>query len=56
MPQNAHDMLKNIQFPTGVDITFIDHNTLKLTVMDEDLDDFKIKSQGFDRVIHVIME
>jgi len=54
VPQNAHDMLKNIQFPTGADIIFLDHNTLKLTVMDEDLDDFKIKSK--DRVIHVIMD
>lgn len=54
VPQNAHDMLKNIQFPTDVDIVFIDHNTLKITVMDEDLDDFEIKSK--DRVIHVIMD
>jgi len=54
VPQNAHDMLKNLQFPTDVDIKFIDHNTLKLTVMNEDLDDFEIKSK--DRLIHVIMD
>lgn len=54
VPQNAHDMLKNIQFPTNVDVVFIDHNTLKLTVTDEDLDDFEIKSK--DRLIHVIMD
>ena len=54
VPQNAHDMLKNLQFPTDVDIEFIDHNTLKLTVMNEDLDDFEIKSK--DRLIHVIMD
>jgi hypothetical protein len=47
-------MLKNIQFPTDVDIVFIDHNTLKLSVMDEDLDDFEIKTK--DRVIQVIMD
>lgn len=54
VPQNAHDMLKNIQFPTSVDIVFIDHNTLKLTVMDENLDNFEIKTK--ERVIHVIVD
>ena len=54
VPQDAHDLLKNIQFPADVDVVFLDHNTLKLTIMDEDLDDFEIKSR--DRVIHVIMD
>ena len=54
VPQNAHDLLKNIQFPLDVDIVFLDHNTLKLTVIDEDLDDFKIKSG--ERVVRVIMK
>ncbi len=53
-PHHASDLLKNIQFPSDVDIHFIDHNTLKLTVMDEDLDDFSIKSR--DRNIHIIMK
>ncbi|NOR56585.1 MAG: hypothetical protein GQ531_10325 [Sulfurovum sp.] len=53
-PHNAHDLLKQLQFPADVDITFIDHNTLKLTVMDEDLDDFTMKSEG--RNIRIVME
>ena len=54
VPEDGHDVLKNIQFPSDVDIVFTDHNTLKITVMNEDLDDFEIKSG--ERVIHVIME
>jgi len=53
-PHDAHDLLRNIQFPTDVDIKFIDHNTLELTVTDEGLDDFNIKSK--DRTIHIIMK
>jgi hypothetical protein len=53
-PHNAHDLLKNIQFPADVDIKFIDHNTLELTVIDESLDDFSIKSK--DRTIHILMD
>ena len=53
-PHNAHDLLKNIQFPTDVDINFIDHNTLELTVTDDSLDDFSIKSK--DRTIHILMK
>ena len=54
VPLDAHDLLTHIQYPEEVDITFIDHNTLKLTVMDEELDDFEIKSNK--RVIRVIMK
>ena len=53
-PHNAHDLLKDIQFPTDVDIKFIDHNTLEITVTDESLDDFSIKSD--DRTIHILIE
>lgn len=53
-PHDGHDLLKNIQFPAHADIRFIDHNTLELTVEDEDLDDFTLKSK--DRVIHIIMK
>lgn len=53
-PFNAHDLFRHIQFPADVDITFIDHNTLKLTVIDESLDDFTIKSKN--RTIQVEMQ
>ena len=52
-PHDAHDLLKNILFPSDVDIKFIDHNTLELTVLDDDLDDFTLKSKG--RTIHIEM-
>jgi len=53
-PHDAHDLLKSMQFPASVNIRFVDHNTLELTVMDDDLDDFHIKSKT--RNIHLIME
>jgi len=53
-PHDAHDLLKSMQFPVDVDVTFIDHNTLKITVIDDDLDDFTLKSS--DRMIHIVME
>ena len=53
-PHNAHDLLKSIQFPTEVDVTFIDHNTLKISLINDDLNDFYIKSKTRD--IHIIME
>lgn len=53
-PENAHDLFKTIQFPEDVDIYFIDHNTLSLTVMDDNLDDFTIQNKN--RKVHIIME
>jgi hypothetical protein len=53
-PHDAHDLLKNIQFPAEVNIKFIDHNTLELTVINEKLDDFYIRSEG--RKIHILMK
>jgi len=53
-PHDAHDLLKSVQFPREVEVTFIDHNTLKITVIDDDLDDFTLKSS--DRMIHIVME
>ncbi len=50
-PLDAHDIVKNIQFPTTVDIQFIDNNTLKLTLMSDDTDSFDIVSDT--RVLHI---
>ena len=41
-PLHGHDTIKNIQFPSEVDIVFIDNNTIKLTLMSDNLDDFDI--------------
>ena len=50
-PLDAHDIVKNIQFPTTVDIQFIDNNTLKLTLMSDDTNSFDIVSDT--RVLHI---
>jgi hypothetical protein len=43
-PLHAHDLIKDMLFPMEVDVQFLDNNTIKLTVMSEDLDDFEIVS------------
>jgi hypothetical protein len=43
-PLHAHDLIKDMLFPVDVDVQFLDNNTIKLTVMSEDLDEFEIKS------------
>ncbi len=44
-PIDAHDLIKDMLFPVDVDVQFLDNNTIKLTVMSEDLDDFEIMSE-----------
>jgi len=44
-PIDAHDLIKDMLFPVEVDVQFLDNNTIKLTVMSEDLDDFEIISE-----------
>ena len=44
-PIDAHDLIKDMLFPVDVDVQFLDNNTIKLTVMSEDLDDFEIRSE-----------
>jgi len=41
-PVDAHDLLTNLQFPQGVDIVFLDHNTIKVTVMSDEIEEFII--------------
>ena len=50
-PLDAHDIVKNVKFPTDLDAQFIDNNTLKITVMKEDLKSFDIESAT--RTLHV---
>ena len=50
-PLHARDLVKNVQFPQNLDVQFIDNNTLKITLMDDTLDDFDIVSK--DRILHV---
>ena len=44
-PIDAHDLIKDMLFPMDVDVQFLDNNTIKLTVMSDDLDDFEIISE-----------
>ena len=50
-PLNAHDIIKNVRFPASLDAQFIDNNTLKITVMNDDLDAFDIESDR--RILHI---
>ncbi len=50
-PHDPHDIIKNIQFPANIDIAFLDNNTIKITLMSDEIDDFNIMSE--DRHLHV---
>lgn len=44
-PLHANDLIKDMLFPVDVDVQFLDNNTIKLTVMSENLNDFEIMSE-----------
>jgi hypothetical protein len=50
-PLNPQDIVKNVSFPASLDAQFIDNNTLKITVMNQDLESFDIESEM--RTLHV---
>ena len=50
-PHDPHDIIKNIQFPVDIDIKFLDNNTIKLTLMSNEMDAFDITSDT--RRLHV---
>ncbi len=50
-PLDAHDIVKNVQFPSSADIEFIDNNTFKLTLNDKKIKSFDIVSDS--RILHV---
>jgi len=53
-PLDAHEIMKNIQFPSNVYIEFLDNHTIKMTTMSDDLDSFDIISDT--RILHVEVE
>lgn len=53
-PLHANDLIKDMLFPMDVDVQFLDNNTIKLTVMSEDLDDFEIMSETRKLKINVV--
>ena len=50
-PLDAHDVVKDVQFPSTADIEFIDNNTFKLTLNDERIKSFDIVSDA--RILHI---
>jgi len=50
-PLDAHDIVKNVQFPSTADVEFIDNNTFKLTLNDESVKSFDIVSDS--RTLHI---
>ena len=50
-PLDAHDVVKNVQFPSTIDIQFIDNNTFKLTLNNGSRKDFDIVSDF--RTLHI---
>jgi len=50
-PHGPHDIIKNIQFPADIDISFLDNNTIKLTLMSDEIDAFDITSDT--RYLHI---
>ena len=50
-PLDAHDVVKNVQFPSTIDIQFIDNNTFKLTLNNGNTKDFDIVSDS--RTLHI---
>ena len=43
-PVDVHDVMTNIEFPQDVDVQFLDNNTIKLTLMSDELDEFVINT------------
>ena len=53
-PLDSHDMMGDIQLPSDVYIEFIDHHSLKITLMSDNMDSFDIISDT--RILHVDIE
>jgi len=43
-PVDAHDLMKKLEFPEEVDIQFLDHNTIKLTLISDEIDEFVLNT------------
>ncbi len=43
-PKNAHDILNDLQFPLETDVSFIDHNTIKVYLKNCNIENFDIKA------------
>jgi len=50
-PLDAYDIVKNVRFPSTIDIEFIDNNTFKLTINNKSDSSFDIVSDS--RILHI---
>ena len=53
-PKDAHDLLGNIHYPQRISVTFLDHNTLKLSILSASADSFTIQTEKYR--VKVIVE
>ncbi len=53
-PRDAHDLLGSIRYPQRIAITFLDHNTLKLSPLSSEADTFTIRTAKYR--VKVIVE
>ena len=53
-PLNPFDILKNVEFPSSVNITFIDNNTLRIDFLEKGCDDFVITTENKKVSVEVI--
>jgi len=51
VPLDGHDIVKDVVFPDDIDLSFVDNNTLRVTAMSKESDDFTLKCGR--RIIHV---
>ena len=54
VPLNEHEIIRDIRFPSDVYVEFLDHHTIKVTTMSDDLESFDIISDT--RVVHIEIE
>ncbi len=52
-PRDAHDLIKDLRFPSSIFLEFLDHNTVRLTVGDNAPDNFTIKSNNRELQVHI---
>jgi hypothetical protein len=53
-PIDTHDILHDIQFPTEVDVQFLDKNTIKLTLMSDKIEEFTLDT-GIKK-LHILVK
>lgn len=53
-PVDTHDILQDIEFPEEVDIQFLDNNTIKLTLMSDNIEEFTLDTGT--KKLHILVK